>query len=132
MSEQSRETFSKQERLVSRKEIGLLFEKGDRFSESPFRILWGVTEEEREFPVRLLVSVPKRIMKRAVDRNLIKRRVKEAYRKQKTRLYSILERKGQKINLILVYTSSKIAPYEELEDKISRVLNRLNDTLDQK
>lgn len=129
---ENRETFSKQERLVSRKEIGLLFEKGDRFSETPFRVLWGITEEEREFPVRFMVSVPKRIMKRAVDRNLIKRRVKEAYRKQKAGLYSILERRGQKINLILVYTSSKIAPYEELSDKISMALNRLKDTLDQK
>ena len=78
--------FSKRERIVSRKLIEQLFSKGSSFSVSAFPLRIVVLETERvadDIPVQVLISVSKRHFKHAVDRNRVKRQVREAYRHHK-------------------------------------------------
>ena len=79
------QTFSKSERLCSKIAIEKLVEEGKSFHLSPFKISW-LSNTEESVPVQILISVPKRTFKRAVYRNLLKRRIREAYRKNKQSL----------------------------------------------
>lgn len=89
-------------------------------------MLFHEVEIEHKFPVHVLVSVSKRNFKNAVDRNRIKRLVREAYRKNKEIIYK--ERKSQKSLLLLglIFTGKTIPEYAEIEQKIILILHRLN------
>lgn len=89
-------TFRKEERLCSRKHLELLFKNGSSFLLYPFRVSYIFVEDKIEVPVQVVINVPKKRYKKAVDRNLLKRRIREAYRLNKLeRFYSWLpEDKG--------------------------------------
>jgi ribonuclease P protein component len=80
-------TLGKKERLKSRKLIGRLFEEGTSIKNFPFRLVYLSTEITSVFSVKASFSVPKRNFKKAVDRNRIKRLIREAYRLEK-KMYS--------------------------------------------
>jgi ribonuclease P protein component len=71
------------------------------------------------------VSVSSRYFKRAVDRNLLKRRIRESYRKQKLALKTSLEEKGLTMDLFLVYLEPKILSYQEIDTAITEALSKL-------
>ena len=73
----------------------------------------------------MAVSVPKKKIPNATDRNKIKRLVREAFRKNKTIIQQPLEEKNVKLHLMLVYSQSRIISMSEIEDKISVTLQRL-------
>ena len=84
-------TFKKEERLCNKKLIDKLFHNGSSFLCYPYRVSWLAVAEVVEFPVQVLIAVPKKRYKRAIDRNLLKRRIREAYRLNKQEhLYSHL------------------------------------------
>jgi ribonuclease P protein component len=85
-SDQNMKTFSKEERLCSRKLLDQLFKNGSSFLLYPFRISYLRVEDSAESPVQVVINVSKKRYKRAVDRNLIKRRIREIYRIQKEEL----------------------------------------------
>jgi len=89
-------TFRKEERLCSRKYLELLFKNGSSFLLYPFRVSYIFLEDKIEVPVQVVINVPKKRYKKAVDRNLLKRRIREAYRLNKLeKFYSLLpEDKG--------------------------------------
>lgn len=118
-------TFKKEERLCRKTSIDNLFKNGQDFFAYPLKVIWEQCEEEREFPVQVLISVSKRYFKKAVDRNYIKRIIREAYRKNKNLLYDDLLAKQKKINFAILYTAKEIISYEELERKIIHLLKRL-------
>lgn len=68
--------------------------------------------------------MPKRKFKKAVDRNLIRRRIKEVYRVQKHILYDHLDQAEVKLIFMLMYTHDEIMDFNELEGKISKLLVR--------
>ncbi|MFD2286822.1 ribonuclease P protein component [Pedobacter petrophilus] len=76
-------TFRKEERLCSRKHLDLLFKNGSSFLLYPFRISYLFIDESASVPAQVVINVPKKRYKRAVDRNLLKRRIREAYRLNK-------------------------------------------------
>ncbi len=120
------QTFSKNERLCSRILIDRLIEKGKSFNHSPFRITW-LPIAESSAPIKVVISVPKRSFKKAVDRNKLKRQIREVYRKQKQSVYDVLA--GKKIVVMIIYTAKTKLEFSEIEQKLIEALERLNITV---
>jgi len=118
------QTFSKDERLSGQKIIERLFSEGKSFTVFPFRIIWLKSTFESNFPARIMISVSKKKFKRAVDRNLIRRRIREAYRKNKAEIYNYLNLQQAQCSICLIYNSDKILDYTEIEQKIKLLLLR--------
>jgi ribonuclease P protein component len=119
-------TFKKEERLCNKKLIEGLFHNSSSFLCYPFKASWLVVEEPQQFPVQVLFSVSKKRFKRAVDRNLIKRRMREAYRVHKQQLlYDVLNNSNKKIALSLGYIGKEIAPYDFTEKKMRKLFSQL-------
>ncbi|MFK8162713.1 MAG: ribonuclease P protein component [Lewinella sp.] len=119
--------FHNKERLKSRKEIGRLFGKDGRAVKSyPIRLAFVETEEMRgTFPFQAAFVVPKRRFKKAVDRNMIKRRMREAYRLQKHLIGAHTEEgiaPGQQYSLLFIYTGKEAMPFKYIERKMVKVL----------
>jgi len=85
---------------------------------------------EGPHPASMAVSVPKRLFKNAVDRNLLKRRIREAYRLNKADLYSVLKQKDKKLNLIIQYRHQQIEGFHVIEEALKKALIKLGETLD--
>ena len=119
------QTFKKEERLHEKKIIKELFEKGFNFYVSPFKVLYIDTDFDGKYPAKVLISVPGKNFKKAVDRNRIKRLMREAYRKNKHILYNALGNSSKKIAIALLYTGKVMISYSEVEPKIILILQRL-------
>ena len=114
-------TFKKEERLCSKKLLEKLFHNGSSFLVYPFRIV-SIPETLRvTSPAQVVIAVSKRKFKHAVDRNLVKRRVREAYRLNKDALlYSFLKEKNLKLIIGIHYIGKEIAEFQFIEKNIFR------------
>jgi len=119
------QTFSKQERLCGKKQIDNLFATGESFKEGSFAVIWKTQKGNLEFPAQIMISIPKRNIAKANQRNLLKRLVREAYRKQKQILYKALSKQEKQIIFAIIYLKSNIIKNKEVELEINVVLNRL-------
>ena len=117
--------FPKKQKLCSEKAIESLFKNGKYISENPFRAIWYLEENNENTFVRSLIVVPKNKIKLAKDRNIVKRRIKEAYRLHKKEIESLLENNNKQLNLALIYQNTEILDYRKLENKINLLLSRL-------
>jgi len=120
-----RQTFGKDERLHKKILIKKLFTEGTSFYVYPFRMTTLHTDLSSVPPIQILISVPKQSFKNAIDRNLLKRRIREAYRKNKQVLYKSLQEKHVKILVCFTYNVKAILPYSVIQDKIIILLQRL-------
>jgi ribonuclease P protein component len=125
------ETFRKSERLCSKKVIEALFDNGKKFFCSPFLIVWSYNNSEALSPVQVAFSVPKKEFKLAVTRNLIKRRMREAYRKNKMVLYDYLNASEKKIVLTIIYREKSVLDYITVENTVKQMIKMLIRTLDE-
>lgn len=113
--------FTKAERLSSKKEITALFNEGKSFAISHIRVVYRFLPKQEERPNAILVSVPKKYFKHAVDRNLLKRRIREAYRLNKGLLQSMPAR----VEFMLLYQKRRIATFAEIEEIVKKALERI-------
>jgi ribonuclease P protein component len=116
--------FTKQERLLSRKAIQQIFDEGNTFVSYPFRFIYIIKTEVDDGHMKLAFSIPKKNFRRAVDRNLLKRRLKEIYRLNKSQLYSQLKDKNIYINLMIIYTGRSIFLYNDLEVALKKAFEQ--------
>ena len=119
-------TFPKQERLSWKRHIDLLFANGRSFVAFPLRVIYLPVEEDAlSARASVLISVPKKKFKRAVKRNLIKRRMREAYRIHKHDLFDALANNRQRMLVAFLYLDKEILPFSEIEKAMQKVLDIL-------
>ncbi|MFA8433876.1 MAG: ribonuclease P protein component [Marinifilaceae bacterium] len=123
--ENTRFTFSKAERLTNKTLIEELFSDSNSFVTYPFRIVWKEAELPSNFPAQVAVSVSKRCFKRAVKRNLIKRRIREIYRLNKHPFYQELVKRNIQISFMIVYLPRTILPSAEMEPRLKAALQKI-------
>ncbi|HAQ20172.1 MAG TPA: ribonuclease P protein component [Prolixibacteraceae bacterium] len=108
-------TFLKEEKLCSQKLIGELFTSGESFLAYPLKVVFLKTEISQAYPVQAAFTVSKRNFKHAVKRNLLKRRMREAFRLNKPGFYSELAAKNFQIAIMFVYIGKDVAEYPAIE-----------------
>ena len=122
-------TFNKLERLNNKVAINNLFEKGQSVVISPFRLVWAENNHSRHSIAQTLISIPKRNISLATKRNVIKRRINEAFRLNKEKLYTELNERNKQINIAIIYQKQEIQTYKIIEQKINLLLSRLIEEL---
>jgi ribonuclease P protein component len=116
--------FGKAEKLKSRKAIDQLYLEGKTFAVFPVRVTYRFMAST-EPTVLVGITVSKRNFKRAVDRNRIKRLLREAYRLQKTGLLEAAQSTGKIVHLFFMYTDKTIPPFQQVKEAINISLRRL-------
>lgn len=127
-------TFTKAERLCSQTAIDWLFDgQGNSFSVWPFRIVFKsrpLTNTDGPAPLpQLLISVPKKKFHHAVDRNRVKRLVREAYRTHKHDLVEMAQTQQLDVSLAIIYLADQLPTAAETEQRVSTALSRITKAL---
>jgi ribonuclease P protein component len=116
--------FGRKEKLKSRKQIDELFLNGNSFSVFPLRVTYKFLSAQ-ETIAQVGATAGKKYFKKAVDRNRIKRLIREAYRLQKNDLTEILKQRKQKGFLFFVYTDKTLASFSIIKEAMNKALTRL-------
>ena len=123
-------TFKKEERLCNKKLIDELYHNGSSFLCYPYKVSWSITDNGIP-PARVVFAVAKKRFKTAVDRNLLKRRMREAYRLHKQQfLYQQLISSNKKLLLAVSYIGTDITDYAFMERKMLKLFVQLGELLD--
>jgi ribonuclease P protein component len=146
-------TFKRNERLKSEKLITQLFRKGNSFACYPLRLVYAeipdplsilpdfdaqkTTDTPPELsqlsPVEFALSVPKKAFKRAVDRNILRRRIREAYRLNKIDLYKYLINSklhaDKRFAFMVLYTAKEEMPFSEIEKGIKKMIRKFKEEM---
>jgi ribonuclease P protein component len=120
-------SLSKSERLKSKKDIDTLFLSGKAFFVFPFKVFYRFIENEAVGePLLFGVTVPKKIFRRAVDRNAIKRKVRELYRVNKPELKTMLSAQHRTLHIMLVYVDKTNMSSKDMQPLLINVLKKVH------
>ncbi len=121
-------TFGKEERLCSRSLMDRLYADGHRLMAFPFSVQWLILPSDdlqqptTSTPCQVMIVAPKRRFRHAVDRNRVRRLTRECWRLRKSDLYSFLQEHNLCIVLSLVYVHNEIMTYEQLSNKMDKLI----------
>lgn len=124
--ERGRYTFPKAEHLKSKSIIEELYAKGISVTAFPLRAVFiTLPTQEKQPAATILISVAKRRFRHAVDRNLMKRRIREAYRLNKLPFVEQLEKQGKQLAIAILYIENKHSSTQFLERKMAKLLTSI-------
>ncbi len=118
-------SYNKQEKLKSRKQIDELFAKGRSFLLFPVKVFYLPVDAKETQPVKAGMGVSARYFKKAVDRNRVKRLLRETYRLNKQPLYDCMAARGQQLAVFFLYVDKTLPSAELLQKKMPQLLNKL-------
>jgi ribonuclease P protein component len=121
--------FPKNQKLCNNTDIVKLFDQGTSISLHPFRIVWFNNENIDGVLIKSLIVVPKKRIKLAIQRNTIKRYIRESYRARKFKLEEQLKNQQKQINFAIIYNTHKELCFKDIDVKINLIINRLINTL---
>ena len=121
--------FGKNEKLKSRKQIEELFAKGKSFAVFPLRVIYQIIPTSGEPMLQVGVTAGSKHFKKAVDRNRIKRLLRETYRLQKAGLSDVVRQKRMNVFIFFMYLDKTIPPFNVIKESMNNCLNRLEQKL---
>ena len=121
-------TYNKTEKLKSRKTIEHLFIKGKSLSVFPIKLLYDLANDS---PASLQagVTVGSRTFKKAVQRNRVKRVLREAYRLQKLPIKTVVEERQLQVSVFFIFIGKELPVFSEVYDKLGILLNKLTEII---
>ena len=124
------ESFPREERLKSYKLIRELFQSGKRKVAYPVMVFYRpVVHEGQNVPIQFGVSVSRKKYKRAVDRNLLKRRIRESYRRNNLELKTFLSTHNMHLAVFFVFIGKDISSSKTIETSVKKLLDMLKPTI---
>jgi len=124
----NRATFPKNERLSWKRHLDFLFQQGSSFVSFPLRVIYiPVDKDVSDAAVSMLVSVSKKRLKHAVDRNYIKRRIRESYRLRKHELIHLFSEKDKKLLLAFIYMDKEKSSFAKIDRAMTKVIRTLQE-----
>lgn len=120
----ARATFRKHERLTGRDAINAVVKQGAALNDKPFRLVGRIGPLDSTAPAQVAFAIPKRHVKKATDRNYIRRLMREAYRLEKERWYEPLRAAGVQCAWLVIYQSSQPLAFTEVRQRLCGLMDR--------
>lgn len=119
-------SFPKKEHLCFKRRIDALLAQGKSFFIYPYRVIYLLNDPpDDSIPVQVAISVRKKQFKRAVTRNLLKRRFRESWRHRKAELNELLAQEGKSMYILMVYGANEVLPYAQIDSGIELIIRKL-------
>jgi len=125
-------TYNKKEKLKSRKLLQKLFSEEKSFTVFPIKVIYLETKTSLDSPVKVAVGASGRHFKKAVQRNRIKRLLRECYRTEKLPLHSFLEQHNKQLIVFLLYIDKVLLEYAVIKTKMPFIIQKLVKALNEK
>ena len=118
-------TYGREDRLKSRKRIDALFREGKRIHVSPLMIIYRFHGDSPDPQLKAGVTVRAKQFRHAVDRNRIKRLLREAYRLQKQPLRDRVQQGPESLDLFILFTGKALPAYQDIYASTGEAIRKI-------